>query len=128
MERPRAKEPVRLRQMAARPVMAAAQAGGNPLQSLIPIAAVGLFMYFIVIRPQYKAQKEKRQQHEALMASLKKNDRIVTIGGIIGTVAEVSGDRVTIKIDDNTRMKVLRSAVQEMLTDKSDTTDKQDSP
>jgi len=99
----------------------------DPLKSLIPIVAVGVFMYFIVIRPQYKAQKEKRQQHEALMANLKKNDKVVTIGGIIGTVAEVSSDRVTIKIDDNTRLKVLRSAVQELLTDKSETTDKQDS-
>jgi len=94
--------------------------GPNLLESLFPMLAIGLFFYLILLRPQMKAQKEKRKQHEDLMANLKKNDKVVTIGGIIGTVAEVSDDRVTLKIDDNTRMKFTRSSIQDLLGDKKE--------
>lgn len=98
----------------------AAKQAPNPLQQLIPMLGIGVFFYFIVMRPQLKAQKDKRKQHEDLMANLKKNDKVVTIGGIIGTVAEVTDDRVTLKIDDNTRMKLTRSSIQELLGDKKE--------
>ena len=54
-----------------------------------------------------------------LLKSLKKNDRVVTIGGIIGTVANVTpdGKEVTLKVDDNTRLKMLRSSIQTVLRD-----------
>ncbi len=66
--------------------------------------------YFIVFRPQ---QREKARRRE-LLGALKKNDRVVTIGGIIGTIANISqdGDEVTIKVDDNTRIRILRSSIQ----------------
>ena len=94
-------------------------------QSLAPMVAFGIFFYFIVMRPQLKAQKDKRKQHEDLMANLKKNDKVVTVGGIIGTVAEVSDDRVTLKIDDNTRVKFTRSSIQDLLSDRLES-DKKD--
>ena len=72
------------------------------------------------MRPQMKAQKEKRQKHEDLLANLKKNDRVVTIGGIIGTVAEVTDERVTLKVDDSTRMKFTRNSIQDVVTDLKD--------
>ena len=95
-------------------------APGNSMMQLMLMLIIGVFFYMIVIRPQTRAQKQKRQKHEQLLAALKKNDRIVTVGGIIGTVAEITDERVTIKIDDNTRMKVLRSSVQELLNEKSE--------
>lgn len=98
----------------------AAKQPPSPLQSLIPMIGIGVFFYLIVMRPQLKAQKDKRKQHEDLMANLKKNDKVVTIGGIIGTVAEVTDDRVTLKIDDNTRMKLTRSSIQELVGDKKE--------
>jgi len=96
-------------------------ASPNPLTSLAPMIGIGIFFYFIVMRPQMKAQKDKRKQHDDLMKNLKKNDKVVTVGGIIGTVAEVTDDRVTLKIDDNTRIKFTRSSIQELLGDKKET-------
>jgi len=87
---------------------------------LIPMVGIGVLFYFIVMRPQLKAQKDKRKQHESLVANLKKNDKVVTVGGILGTVAEVTDDRVTLKIDDNTRIRFTRSSIQEVLGDKKE--------
>jgi len=98
----------------------AAQSTSNPQMQLMLMLVIGIFFYLIVIRPQMRARKQKQKKHEQLVASLKKNDRIVTIGGIIGTVAEVTDDRVTIKIDDNTRMKLLRSSIQDVVNEKSE--------
>jgi preprotein translocase subunit YajC len=106
-------------------VVLLAQEGGdadktNLIQSFAPMVAIGIFFYFIVMRPQLKSQKNKRKQHEDLMTNLKKNDKVVTIGGIIGTVAEVADDRVTLKIDDNTRVKFTRSSIQDLLSDRKE--------
>lgn len=92
----------------------------SPFAQLIPMVVIGIFFYFIVIRPQLKAQKDKRKQHDQMMSSLKKNDKVVTIGGIIGTVAEVTDDRVTLKVDDSTRMKFTRNSIQDLFGDKKD--------
>jgi preprotein translocase subunit YajC len=59
--------------------------------------------YLLVSRPQQR----QRQQHDSMLGNLKKNDRVLTAGGIIGTVASVSEDKteITLKVDDNTRLK-----------------------
>jgi preprotein translocase subunit YajC len=76
------------------------------------ILMIGIFVlyYFVVIR----GNRREKSSREDMLSSLKKNDRVVTIGGIIGTVASTSqdGKEVTLKIDDNARMKVLRTAIQ----------------
>jgi len=79
----------------------------------LPFIAIGLFFYFILLRPQ---QAEQRRRKE-LLTTLKKNDKVVTTGGMIGTIADISSDgtRVTLRVDDNTRIKFLRSAIQEPL-------------
>jgi len=109
---------------AAAPAAGAAKKGPGGfedlLQSVAPMIGIGILFYFIVMRPQLKAQKDKRKQHEDLMTNLKKNDKVVTIGGIIGTVAEVTDERVTLKIDDNTRMKFTRGSIQDVVGDKSE--------
>ncbi|RLT04600.1 MAG: preprotein translocase subunit YajC [Planctomycetota bacterium] len=81
----------------------------------LPFIAIGLFFYFILLRPQ---QAEQRRRKE-LLTLLKKNDKVVTTGGMIGTIADISSDgtRVTLRVDDNTRIKFLRSAIQEPLKD-----------
>ena len=73
----------------------------NPIM-LLPIM-FGL-LYFLVLRPQ---QKKQRQEQENMMASLKKNDEVVTAAGIIGIVSHIkeNGDEVTLKIDDNARIQ-----------------------
>lgn len=87
----------------------------QPWMQFLPFAVIGLFFYFILLRPQ---QAEQRRRKE-LLTSLKKNDKVVTTSGLIGTIADISSDgtRVTLKVDDNTRIKFLRSAIQEPLKD-----------
>ncbi len=82
---------------------------------LTPMIIIGFIWYFLLVRPQRKEQSRR----EDLLNSIKKNDRVVTIGGIIGTVAFVDNDKkeVTVKVDDNTRLKFLRSAIQTVLRD-----------
>ena len=75
------------------------------------------FLYTFLFNNQ---GREKKRQ-DKLLDSLNKNDRIVTIGGIIGTFVSISNDgrEVTIKIDDNTRMKIVPRAIGEVLNDKN---------
>src|SRR5713101_3982431 len=83
----------------------------NPI-ILLPI--IFALFYFVVLRPQ---QRKQRKEQEDMMTSLKKNDEVVTAAGIIGIVSHIkeSGDEVTLKIDDNVRMRVLKSTIVRIL-------------
>lgn len=83
--------------------------GGNPLMSFLPFILIIVIMYFLMIRPQQKKQKEKLKMLDAL----KKGDNIVTTGGIHGKVAGFTDDNntVLVKVDDNVKIKVDKSAV-----------------
>jgi preprotein translocase subunit YajC len=87
------------------------QATGNSAAALfvqiLPILAIGLVFYFLVIAPANK-QRKKTQE---MLGSLKKGDRVVTSGGIYGTVQGVEADVVYLKIADNVKIKLARSAV-----------------
>ncbi len=98
-----------------------AQENGKPEDGpgfWLPMLAIGILFYFLMIRPQSR-EKAKRQE---LLNALKKNDKIVTIGGILGTIASVSpdSDEVTIKVDENTRLRILRSSIQRVVTTESE--------
>ena len=82
---------------------------------LPPMILIGVVWYFILLRPQM----QKSKQAQALRESVKKNDKVITIGGIIGTVTNLSSDgqEVTIRVDDNAKIKVLRSSVQTVVSD-----------
>lgn len=90
------------------------QAPANDLFSFLPpiLMAFAVF-YFLLIRPQKKEQANR----QALLATLKKNDRVVTIGGIIGTVANISedGEEVTLKLDEG-RVRMVRTSIQRILS------------
>ncbi|MCX5783232.1 MAG: preprotein translocase subunit YajC [Elusimicrobia bacterium] len=81
--------------------------GPSFMSSLVPIALVFGIFYFLLIRPQQKHEK----QRQAMLKALSKGDKIVTSGGIIGTVAAVNDGEVEVKIAENVKVKVLRSAV-----------------
>lgn len=87
---------------------------------VLPAGLLFLF-YFIVIAPERRRKKEETR----LMMSLKKNDRVVTIGGIHAVVANVTADSdlITLRIDEGsgTRIKVNRSAISRIVTDKDST-------
>jgi len=81
--------------------------GPNPLINLMPLIFIFIIFYFLLIRPQKKAQEE----HKKLILQLKKNDEVTTTGGIYGTVVNVKDDTVTLRIDDNVKMEVLKNAI-----------------
>lgn len=94
---------------------------------LWPMALIGILFYFLMIRPE----RRKRSQVGQMQETLKKNDRIVTIGGIVGVIVNASkgSEEVTIRIDENnnTRMHILRSSISRIVTgEKSGDDEKKD--
>lgn len=83
---------------------------------VLPIVAIGLIFYFLVIAP---ANKQRRKQQE-MLAALKKGDRVITAGGIYGTIQAVEDRVVHIKIAENVKVKVLRSSVSEIVSGEGD--------
>jgi preprotein translocase subunit YajC len=80
---------------------------GAIIAQVLPILAIGLVFYFIVIAP---ANKQRRKTQEMLSA-LKKGDKVLTTGGIYGTIQGVEAEVVYLKIAENVKIKVARSAV-----------------
>ena len=91
----------------------AAQGGG--WQMWIMLALIFVVMWFFMIRPQKKQQKELQNFRD----SLKKGDKVVTIGGIYGTVAEIKEDSVLIEVDHNVKIRVSKQALVKDFSDPS---------
>jgi preprotein translocase subunit YajC len=85
---------------------------GALIAQALPILAIGLVFDFIVIAPAGK----QRKKTEAMLSSLKKGDRVVTTGGIHGTVQGVEAEVVYLKIAENVKIRISRSAVSSVLT------------
>ena len=84
----------------------AAQQGGG-MSMWIMLALIFVVMWFFMIRPQKKQQKELQNFRD----SLKKGDKVVTIGGIYGTVCEIKDDSVLIEVDNNVKIRVSKQAL-----------------
>jgi preprotein translocase subunit YajC len=91
----------------------AAPAGGaeNSLISFLPIALMFAVMYFIMIRPQMKKQKE----HKAMIEALAKGDEVVMAGGLIGRVAKLGDSYAHVEVANNVELQVQRSAIVQVL-------------
>jgi preprotein translocase subunit YajC len=85
----------------------AEQGGGSVFATFVPFLLIIAIFYLLIIRPQNK----KRKETEAMLKSLKKGDKIVTIGGLYGVVTKVKDSTVVIKVDNNVELEFLRSAV-----------------
>jgi preprotein translocase subunit YajC len=77
------------------------------LINLIPFALIFVIFYLLIILPARKKQK----QHQALIQGLKGGERVITAGGIYGTVSRVMDDRFEIQIDGNTRIQVAKGSI-----------------
>lgn len=90
-----------------------AQAAGQPasgtdmLMSFVPFILIFVVMWFLLIRPQQKKAKE----HRAMVAALKRGDRVVTSGGVYGQVSHVADDHLMVEIADGVKIKVVRDAI-----------------
>lgn len=83
----------------------------DPMTSLIFFGGMILVFYFILIRPQSKRAK----QHRELVAGISKGDEVVTNGGMLGKITDVSEQFVTVEIADNVQIKVQKQAVATVL-------------
>ena len=91
-------------------------APGGMFMSFLPlIAIIGIF-YFLIIRPQSKKQKETQK----MLGALKKGDKIVTIGGIHGTIQTVRENTLIVRVDENTKLEFSRSAISSVVSQGKD--------
>jgi preprotein translocase subunit YajC len=89
--------------------------GGGLMSMILPLAAIALIWYFLVLRPQSKAEKARRAKLDAL----EKGDKVRTRGGIEGVVVRVQDDKVIVKIDVDGKVHVpfSKTFIDEVLTD-----------
>jgi preprotein translocase subunit YajC len=84
-------------------------AGGssNPIMSFLPLILIAVVFYFFMIRPQTKRMKDQKN----FITNLKKGDKIVTVGGIHGKIAEINDDTFMMEIENGVKMKIDRVSV-----------------
>ena len=100
-----------------------AAGGPGPIVSLMPIAAMFVVLYFLLIRPQQKRTRE----HETMVQNLKRNDEIVTTGGLYGRVQTIADKVLTVEIAPNVRVRIDRAQVADVVGAKSESKDKEKS-
>jgi preprotein translocase subunit YajC len=79
----------------------------NPIITLMPLILIFVVFYFFIIRPQKKKETERR----AMIEAVKKGDRVVTIGGVHGTVTQVDDSSVLVQVDTNVKLRVDKNAI-----------------
>jgi len=101
----------------AKPAEKTQRESPGPL-SWLPLVAIFVVMYLLLFRGPQK----KQQKHRKMVQELTKNDRVQTIGGILGTIVDVRDDEVIVKIDEsnNTKIKVTTGAISRVLSNESD--------
>lgn len=82
----------------------------NPIVSFLPFILIFVVFYFLLIRPQQKKAKER----QAMVEALKKGDKVITTGGLIGTITNLGTKIITIQIAEGVRVKVLRANIEEL--------------
>jgi preprotein translocase subunit YajC len=105
------------------PVLAQAAApAGAPsivdqlLQMLPMFVMIVVIFYFVIYRPQ----KQQRDKHKAMISDLKKGDKVVTTGGIWGTVTNIGKETVTLQVAENTKVKLMRDHIARLRGDEND--------
>ena len=83
------------------------------LTSFLPIILLFVVFYFLLIRPQQTQQKKRK----AMLAELKKGDRIITVGGMYGMIKEIQDDNLVLRIADNVNVKMVRNSVDRVVQD-----------
>ena len=87
--------------------MGAPQQGANPLISFLPLVAMLAIFYFILVLPM----KKKQQKVQAFLQALKEGDKVVTSGGIFGTITKLKDDAIQLQIAQNVKVDVSRAAI-----------------
>lgn len=87
--------------------------GAQSMTGIFFIVAMVAIMYFLIIRPQKKQEKETKQ----MLAKLSKGDKIVTIGGIYGVVSSVKDNSVVVKVDTDAKIEVTKTAIARVVNE-----------
>ena len=85
--------------------------GGSMISTFVMFGAIFLIFYFMIIRPQQKRAKER----EKLLSSIEKGDKVITSGGVHGTVAGVEEKTILLQVTENVKLKIERSAISTIL-------------
>ena len=105
------------------PVGTPAQPQTSVLGSFTPLILIMIAFYFLLFRPQQKREAKRRE----MINAMKKGDRVVTVGGIIGSVHKIIDEReISLEISENVRMRILKNAITEVLKNSSDPVTKTD--
>jgi preprotein translocase subunit YajC len=86
--------------------------GGGFISTIIMFGAIFLIFYFMIIRPQQRRAKER----EKLLSNLQKGDKVVTSGGLHGTIAGIDEKTVLLQVSDNVKMKFERTAIANIIS------------
>lgn len=86
------------------------------LGAFLPLILFLVVFYFLLIRPQQKRQKERM----AMLNALKKGDKVVTIGGLHGTIVDLNDDQVVLRVNENTKLTFERNAVNIVINKQED--------
>jgi len=89
--------------------------GGNIIWML-------MLFFFVIIVWSMMGQRREKKKRDAMLSAIRKHDEVQTIGGLIGSVVDVKGNTVILKVDEasNTRIRVARSAIQQVLSERQD--------
>lgn len=89
-----------------------APAGPNPLAMFLPMILIFVVIYLLIIRPQ----KKKEDSRQKMVAAVKKGDKVVTIGGIHGSVVKVDDSSVLVQVDEAVKLRVEKNALSSVAT------------
>ena len=103
--------------LAQAPTPAPAPSVGEQLAQMLPMFVLIVVIFYFVI---YRPQKQQREKHQALISQLKKGDKVVTTGGIWGTVTNVGKETVTVQVAENAKIKVARDHILRVRGDEAD--------
>ena len=110
--------------MAAPEASGAAGSTGSMMTTFVTFGLIIVIFYFLIIRPQKKRDRETKE----MLAAIKKGDKVVSIGGIHGTVVAVKETTIVVKVDDNTRIEFSRNAISSIVNRKAETTEPSSKP
>ena len=103
--------------LAQSPAPGPAPSVGEQLAQMLPMFVLIVVIFYFVI---YRPQKQQREKHQTLISQLKKGDKVVTSGGIWGTVTNVGKETVTLQVAENAKIKVARDHILRVRGDESD--------
>lgn len=86
---------------------------GSPLASLVPMLLIFGIFYFLVIRPQQKQEKQRQK----MLSELKTGDKVITMGGLIGTIESINENEIALKLAQSVKVQVMRWAITHVVTE-----------